>query len=113
MEAIYPRFGRELRRVRRQKKVTQSELAGKVGLGRTSIVNIENGRQRIHLHTLLDFASALEVSPTDFLPDQPEPVMEIVGQVQTLPPPERDWIMRVVSTPPSRRRKGEAHGAKT
>jgi transcriptional regulator with XRE-family HTH domain len=111
VETIYARFGRELRRVRRAKRMTQDELAQRVNLGRTSIVNIESGRQRVHLHTFVELADALDVSPTDLLPEEPESVPEIASQVETLPAPERDWVMRVVAVPPDRTKKRS--GSKT
>jgi transcriptional regulator with XRE-family HTH domain len=98
VEAVYVRFGRELRRVRRDKGLTQAELATRVGLGRTSIVNIEAGLQRIHLHTLVELARALEVSPATLLPDEPEEIAALAPQVATLPTAERDWVMRVVAS---------------
>lgn len=113
MEPLYVRFGRELRRVRRRKKMTQSELADRVALGRTSIVNIESGRQRVHLHTFLELASALDVDPEELLPEIPEQLPEIALRVGTLPEPERDWVMRVVSPPAGRTRKRSSRGAKT
>jgi transcriptional regulator with XRE-family HTH domain len=113
VEAIYTRFGRELRRVRRQKRMTQDDLAQRVNLGRTSIVNIESGRQRVHLHTFVDLAEALEISATELLPDEPESVPEIADRVDTLPAPERDWVMRVVSTPARQTRRRKTDGAKT
>lgn len=49
--------------------LTQEALARKAALTRTSIINIEKGRQQILLHTLVDIARALDVSVTDLLPD--------------------------------------------
>lgn len=112
VEALYARFGRELRRVRRKKRITQQGLAQRVNLGRTSIVNIESGRQRVHLHTFLDLADALDVSPPDLLPEEPESLPEIASQVETLPAPERDWVMRVVA-PAAGQTKKKRIGAKT
>ncbi len=43
------------------KGMTQSELATAVGLTRTSITNIEKGRQKLLVHTLLDIALSLDV----------------------------------------------------
>lgn len=110
MEAIYTRFGRGLRRVRNERGLTQSELARRVHLGRTSVANIESGQQRVHLHTLLDFAAALEVSPAELLPEEAVEVEEIAARVGSLPARERDWIMRVVSTPESRPKEKGSHG---
>jgi DNA-binding XRE family transcriptional regulator len=42
--------------------MTQAELAAPVQLGGTSIVNIEAGHQRVHLHTFVALATALGVS---------------------------------------------------
>jgi transcriptional regulator with XRE-family HTH domain len=110
MEAIYARFGRELRRVRKQRGLTQADLARRVNLGRTSVANIESGQQRVHLHTLMDFATALEVSPAELLPEETVEVDEIAARLGSLPARERDWIMRVVSPSESRSKEERSHG---
>ena len=48
--------------------VTQEGLAKLVGLTRTSLTNIEKGRQKILLHTFADLAAALRVAPAELLP---------------------------------------------
>jgi transcriptional regulator with XRE-family HTH domain len=53
----------------RSGRLTQEALASKAALTRTSIINIEKGRQQILLHTLVDIARALEVSLADLVPD--------------------------------------------
>jgi transcriptional regulator with XRE-family HTH domain len=67
-DAFYAEVGRLVREERKAKKLTQDELAEKVHLNRVSITNIESGKQKILLHTLVDIANALEVSPDKFLP---------------------------------------------
>lgn len=49
-------------------KITQEELAGRVGISRPSVVNIENGNQQLTIPLLLAFAAALGVNPCDLLP---------------------------------------------
>jgi DNA-binding XRE family transcriptional regulator len=49
-------------------RLTQQALANKALLTRTSIINIEKGRQQILLHTLVDIARALSIAPADLLP---------------------------------------------
>ncbi len=39
------------------------------GLSRASIANIENGKQRVLLHQLFQFADALQVSLSDLIPE--------------------------------------------
>lgn len=49
-------------------EMTQEELGRQVGLTRTSITNIERGRQRVQVHTLYAIAGALRVQPAELLP---------------------------------------------
>lgn len=61
-EAIYRIFGRRLREFRDQQQVSQDELAAFSNLTRSSIANIESGKQRVFLHQVLQFADRLKVS---------------------------------------------------
>ncbi len=67
-DRIYRVFGARLRELREEKSVTQDELARRVDLSRTSITNIEKGRQRVMLHQMVDLARALEADPQTLLP---------------------------------------------
>src|SRR4051812_27594425 len=71
VERFYQEFGRLLReaRERPESKITQKQLADRVGLSRTSITNIELGKQHIPLHTLFALATAVGIKPSDLLPD--------------------------------------------
>jgi transcriptional regulator with XRE-family HTH domain len=66
-EVAYRIFGRRLRELRAERRVPQEELATLVGLTRSSIANIENGKQRVLLHQLLKFAEALRVDVAELL----------------------------------------------
>ena len=48
--------------------MSQTQLALTAGLTRTSVANIEGGRQKILLHTLVVFAEALGVEPGSLIP---------------------------------------------
>jgi transcriptional regulator with XRE-family HTH domain len=116
VEAVYVRFGHELQRVRRQGKLSQADLARLVDpsgerLSRSSVANIENGRQRVALHLLLDFARALKIDPRDLLPTPSAEVPNIVDRTPNLTQPEQDWLSRVVAEAPRRRRTVRANGA--
>ena len=69
-EKLYHLLGQTLRTCREthQPSYTQDQLAKKVGLERSSISNIENGQQRVSIHTLYSLCIALNVQPQDVLP---------------------------------------------
>lgn len=67
VEPIYCHIGHRTCEARLRMGLTQARLGELVGLTRTSIVNIELGRQRVMLHTVLVLAAALNVSASDLL----------------------------------------------
>jgi transcriptional regulator with XRE-family HTH domain len=69
--------------------MTQEALAKKVSLTRTSIINIEKGRQQILLHNLVEIARALQVSPAELIPHEDN--IEVL--LRDKPKKGRDWIM--------------------
>ena len=68
-EAIYRYIGEQIRQARGQRGTTQLALASRASLTRTSVSNIEAGRQRVTIHALLQMAAALDVVPATLLPD--------------------------------------------
>lgn len=62
-EPVYVSFGELVKAKRLERGWTQTDLAEKVGLSRTSVTNIEIGRQRVLLSDLFEFARAFGVSP--------------------------------------------------
>lgn len=67
-QQLYHWIGQHIADIRRQKKVSQTFLAKKVGLSQSSIANIEKGRQQAPLHILLIIAAILGVPATDIIP---------------------------------------------
>lgn len=66
-EPIYVTVGYNIKAWREHLGFTQAELAGEVGIERTSINNAEAGRQRVMLHTIEKIAEALGISIGDLL----------------------------------------------
>jgi transcriptional regulator with XRE-family HTH domain len=64
---LYRTIGAHLAEARQQRGVRQSDLAIAVGLTRASIANIENGNQKVQLHTLIAAAQALGLDPADLV----------------------------------------------
>jgi len=67
-EVLYVLVGINIRTLRREKGMSQEMLAAKAKIARTSLTNIEAGKQRLGLDTLLRIASELECDWNDLLP---------------------------------------------
>ena len=78
-DTFYKQVGEKIR-THRGKDLSQEALACAVGLTRTSISNIENGRQRLLLHTLADIAAALKVDAASLLPSRQAPAEGVGAQ---------------------------------
>jgi len=63
------RSGDVSQRLGKIKKLTQAKLAGLLSLTRTSITNIEKGRQKLLVHTLLGLAECLSVPVRELIPE--------------------------------------------
>lgn len=66
-EAIYRALGARIEQVRTTLGWSQAEVAKKVGLTRTSVTNIEAGRQRMLLHDVETFAHAFGMTPRSLM----------------------------------------------
>ena len=102
MSVLYREFGRLIRARREALRLTQDEVAGKVGLVRTSITNIEKGRQHVSIHLLYEIARVLGVAPAELLPDRSVLVPTDANLERTLDSTPladgaKDWIRRLVS----------------
>lgn len=86
IELFYKVFGRLVRTSRESRPdTTQEKLGQLVGLSRTSITNIEQGRQHVALHQFFAIAEALKVRPDALLP-QPRDIAVSSWVAGKLPP---------------------------
>lgn len=67
MDDFYERLGGRIRAIRKAHGVTQEQVAERLQLNRTTIVNIERGRQRLAVHQLVELASVLGCEPAALL----------------------------------------------
>jgi transcriptional regulator with XRE-family HTH domain len=67
---FYAELGSKLRATREAKGLRQAELAEAVGISRTSLTNIECGRQRVLVDQLAVICGKLGTSPAELIPDQ-------------------------------------------
>ena len=97
--------------------MTQEAFAKAVGLSRTSITNIESGRQPVSLHTLYAMADILAVEIGDLLPPSPknavalvltgEPESKLTGeekkQLEMLSVKESSWLRKIAKAAPQKK----------
>jgi transcriptional regulator with XRE-family HTH domain len=97
---LYKEVGRAIRDTRIRRKFTQADLASAVSLSRTSINNIEKGRQRFLLHTLYAVGQKLSVEPTELLPTVAATSSRDLEKKipQGIPTNERVFIRNLVSS---------------
>jgi transcriptional regulator with XRE-family HTH domain len=99
-KSFYLSVGKKVKQARENRNITQEELASKVSLSRTSITNIEQGRQQFMAHTLIEIATALAVSPTSLLPEINTKFADTLDdKLKDLPPNERRWIKSTLKKP--------------
>lgn len=67
-QTLYIEIGLKITALRRQQGIGQQELARAIGLTRTSITNLEAGRQHVTLFCLCQIADLLGVSLDAILP---------------------------------------------
>lgn len=101
---VYERFGALLAKWRRKRHKSQETLASELGLSRTSITNIERGRQHVQLHTVFAVARLLKISPSDLLPSD-SIYTEPIAPGAPLSATEGTWLASVTQ------KKGDARYA--
>lgn len=98
MDPLYAEFGRRVKAARLDAGLTQVRLAEAIGLTRTSVANIEAGRQRTLLEAAYRIADAVGRTPQSLLPD-PATLRsqgKLPAGVEHQTPDVRQWIMNFV-----------------
>jgi transcriptional regulator with XRE-family HTH domain len=98
-DKFYAELGIRVRKARLALNLTQEQLADLVFLNRTSVTNIEKGKQKILAHTLVDLADNLQTSVSELLPekrDKPKDVSVNALLPQDSSPEERKFLEKVL-----------------
>jgi transcriptional regulator with XRE-family HTH domain len=117
VEWVYQEFGRRLRDARTGRELSQAYVADHVGLSRTSITNIERGRQRISLHLAYLLAEAVRAEPGELLPNSSNDGVVLDRDLHGFDEPVREWVTRVVEDEGKKteggKRDGKTRGSRT
>ena len=93
---LYTLVGKSIKNARGKKGLSQDKLAKAVKLTRTSITNIEKGRQKILLDTLWQISSILEVSLMELIPNPQEIKVSLEAKLpENVSKDEKKWIKEV------------------
>lgn len=99
-DGFYEALGAEVRRRREAVGMTQATLASRIGVLRTTVTNIERGRQGVFAHQVVQLAMALGVEAASLLPSSleggrmqdgavPDRIQELLGKLEARPLRER------------------------
>lgn len=67
MESMNP-ISEKIREIRRNRNITISELSEKIGVSKTTIIEIEKGTRKFDYQKLKEIAEALDVEVNEFIP---------------------------------------------
>jgi len=102
-DELYKLLGKKLKKLREDADIKQNQMAEEVDLLRTSISNIEAGRQHPPLILLYKICFILGVEPIDVLPKMSEVVKENLVDVETahgikkMPPKAAEMFKKMIN----------------
>jgi transcriptional regulator with XRE-family HTH domain len=100
-------IGTKLRRLRKERKLTQTELARQIGIQQSDLSRMERGEYRVSLDNLMKILGVFDVQISEFFSDapaRPEPVvhqiasedMQLLHMLRRLSPEGRREVMEYV-----------------
>ncbi len=99
-QRLYRLIGQRIRNLRTSQGLKQEELGRRVSLSRTSITNIEQGKQRLLADQLFTFASAFGVELMQILPNKAElnatKEFSLIIADKKLSNDQRKWVEKVI-----------------
>ena len=102
-------LGERVRRARESARYSQERLANCVGLSRSSVANIETGRQPIYIHALVRIAKELRTPISNLIPPTDKELDAAESEhVKRLPEDERRFVNLILrkSTPDEKEKDG-------
>ena len=94
--------GKKIRRLRKERRLTQNELATRIGIQQSDLSRIERGEYRVSLDTLFRMLAEFQVSVSEFFEEEassnvsPREVL-LVQQFNTLPDEDQLEIQHLIS----------------
>lgn len=104
--SFFKAFGQRIANLRKQRGLTQSDLAAALGLDQTAVASYEVGRRRVPLSLLPKLAQALGVSAAEIIEEptpngKPGPTPKLqrqIEQVSLLPKTKQKFVTDFIET---------------
>ena len=117
MSVDYKQIGRQIRKYRKARGLTQEELAGAVDISPTHMSHIETAGTKLSLPVLLDLADSLQVPPGSLIRDDAGPgtdgvLQEAMELLASSSEEEMRIMLDVLKTMRFSLRKYQDHGSR-
>lgn len=95
--------GTKIRQLRKERKLTQTELSSRIGIQQSDLSRMEKGEYRVSLDTLFRILCELEITIGEFFDDMARESMSdqdlsLIREFQKLDEPSRQEVEGVLST---------------
>jgi transcriptional regulator with XRE-family HTH domain len=106
-----PLVGRKIRELRKERKLTQTELSARIGIQQSDLSRMEQGEYRVSLDTLLRILSEFKVGIGEFFEEAAKENLapfdvHLVHELRSLPPHDQREIEELILERRSRVRGG-------
>lgn len=107
---FYKELGKRVSRARKARKLSQEKLAKHLGLSRTSVTNIEKGRQPVDVDVLVKIANQLRADLLDLIPEGAilKPADKVAG-IEKYSAGARSFAESILGKGPAEKDKGDSH----
>lgn len=94
--------GHKIRQLRKQRRLTQTELAGRIGIQQSDLSRMEKGEYRVSLDTLFRILGEFDMGIGEFFDEMAQESftprdVHLVRQFSTLPPEAQDEVQEFIS----------------
>jgi len=101
--------GRKIRQLRRQRKLTQVELAEKIGIHQSDLSRMEQGEYKVGLDTLLKILQCFDLSIGDFF-EETSRANTVLEKFRTLSPSAQKEVETFIEFKRSQEDSGDFDG---
>lgn len=107
VEDLPEQLGLRLARLRKERGITQEELAAQLHLSQANVSDYERGRLRLHADVIIELTRILDVSADELLGIERKPrasqaqdrrVLQRLRLIDNLPKRDKDAVLRMIGT---------------